>query len=97
MLIVAACATPSARISDGLQRYGMAPEQAGCVGDRLQRHLSIGQLRQLGRAAAAFRRDDAGAGGRLTVGDLVRVTGEIRDPQVPVQVGAAAAVCGVLP
>ncbi|NJC34160.1 hypothetical protein GGR88_001634 [Sphingomonas jejuensis] len=93
---LAACASPSTQISTGLQRYGIEPVRAECVGDRLQRNLSLGQLQQLGRAAAAYRRDDPDAS-RLTVGDLVRVASEINDPEVPVQVGAAAAACGVLP
>ena len=53
--------------------------RADCVGTRLERDLSLGQLRQLGRAAAAYRRDDPNPG-VLTVGDLVRVAGQLKEP-----------------
>ena len=46
------------------------------VGDRLERNLSLGQLQQLGRAAAAYRRDDPDPA-RLTAGDLIRVASEL--------------------
>jgi len=93
---LAACAAPATRISTGLQRYGLDTQRADCVGSRLQGDLSLGQLQQLGNAAAAYRKDDA-TPGSLTVGDLVRVAGEIRDPAIAVAVGKAAAGCGVLP
>ena len=34
---------------------------------------------------------------QLTVGDLMRVAGELNDPAIPLAVGKAAAGCGVLP
>lgn len=95
-LAAAGCAAPATRISTGLQRYGLDPAPADCVGSRLQRDLSLGQLQQLGRAAAAYRKDDT-TPGVLTVGDLFRVAGELRDPAIPLAVGKAAAGCGVLP
>jgi len=94
--ILAACAAPSTRISTGLQRYGLDAPRADCVGDRLQQDLSLGQLQQLGRAAAAYRQGDADPG-VLTVGDLLRVAGELKDPAIALSVGKAAAGCGVLP
>lgn len=92
---LAACATPSARISDGLQRYGLDAQRSTCVGDRLSDNLSLGQLQQLGKAAAAYRRDDPDPT-RLTAGDLLRVAGEIKDPKIALEVGKAAAGCGVV-
>lgn len=94
-LCVAACAAPSQRIAMGLERYGLDAQRSQCVGDRLQRNLSLGQLMQLGDAAKAYRRDDA-TPGQLTVSDLIRVAGEIKDPKVPLEVGKAAAGCGVV-
>ena len=95
-LSLAACAAPAMRISTGLQRYGLDQARADCVGQRLQSDLSLGQLQQLGRAAAAYRQDDA-TPGTLTVGDLLRVAGELNDPAIALSVGKAAAGCGVLP
>jgi len=92
---LSACAAPATRISTGLQRYGLDAGRADCVGTRLQGDLSIGQLQQLGRAAAAYGRNDPNPA-VLTVGDLVRVAGELKDPAIPIAVGKAAAGCGVL-
>ena len=95
-LTLVACAAPATRISTGLQRYGLDEQRADCVGTRLQGDLSLGQLQQLGRAAAAYGRNDTSPG-VLTVGDLLRVAGELRDPAIPLAVGKAAAGCGVMP
>lgn len=95
-LSVTACAAPATRISTGLQRYGIEPQRADCVGTRLQSDLSLGQLQNLGRAAAAYRQGDT-TPGVLTVGDLLRVAGELKDPAIVLAVGKAAAGCGVAP
>ncbi len=96
LLAVTACAAPATRISTGLQRYGLDQQRADCVGTRLQGELSIVQLQQLGRAAAAYRKGDT-TPGVLTAGDLLRVAGELKDPAIALAVGKAAAGCGVLP
>jgi hypothetical protein len=95
-LALSACAAPATRISTGLQRYGLDPQRADCVGTRLQGDLSLGQLQQLGSAAAAYRTGDT-TPGVLTAGDLLRVAGEIKDPAIAVAVAKATAGCGVLP
>ena len=95
-LTLSACAAPAMRISTGLQRYGLDAERSDCVGTRLQADLSLGQLQQLGRAAAAYGKGDT-TPGVLTVSDLLRVAGELKDPAIALAVGKAAAGCGVLP
>ena len=92
---VSACVNPSEKIATGLVRYGLDETQAQCVGDRLEKTLSIGQLQQLGRAAKAVDRGD-NTPGRLTVSDLIRVSTEIKDPRGPLEVTKAAAGCDVL-
>jgi ribosome-binding protein aMBF1 (putative translation factor) len=94
-LSVAGCVNPSAKIATSLERYGFQPAQSQCVGDRLEANLSIGQLQQLGRAARASKEGDTSPG-RLTVGDFIRVAGQVKDPKVPLEVGKAAAGCGIL-
>ncbi len=96
ILTLGACAAPATRISTGLQRYGLDAARADCVGTRLQRDLSIGQLQRLGRAAAAYRANDPNPA-VLTVGDLIRVGGELQDPAIVLALGTAAAGCNVLP
>lgn len=95
-LSLAACAAPATRISTGLQRYGLDEARADCVGQRLQSDLSLGQLQQLGRAAAAYKQGDT-TPGMLTIGDLLRVAGQLKDPAIALSVGKAAAGCGVFP
>ena len=95
MLSLAACVNPSAKIATSLEGYGFQPAQSQCVGDRLEANLSLGQLQQLGRAAKASRQGDT-TPGRLTVSDFVRASGQVEDPKVPLEVGKAAAACGIL-
>jgi hypothetical protein len=92
---LSACVNPSAKIATSLEGYGFQPAQSQCVGDRLEANLSLGQLQQLGRAAKASREGDT-TPGRLTVGDFIRVSGQVKDPKVPLEVGKAAAACGIL-
>ncbi|MHC9418224.1 hypothetical protein ACYZX9_06475 [Sphingomonas citri] len=90
-----ACVDPSARIASSLEGYGFAPDQSTCVGEHLEKNLSLGQLQQLGRAARAAREGDT-TPGRLTAGDFIRVAGQVKDPKVPLEVARAAAGCGIV-
>ncbi len=94
-VLLSGCATPSARIATELARYGLDQNQATCVGDRLEARLSLAQLQQLAGAANAYSRNDTNPR-RLTVGDLARVSAQIKDPKMPIEVASAAASCGVL-
>ncbi len=93
---VPACASPKERIADSLTGYGLDAARADCVGGELQRHLSMGQLQELGRVARAFRERDADPS-RLTVDDLLRAASEVRDPKVPIEVAKAAGRCNLAP
>lgn len=96
VLSLAACATaPSERIADTLTGYGIERARAECVGDRLQKNLSIGQLLELSRIARAYRENDPNPG-RLTLNDLIRVSSQVRDPKVPLEVARAAGSCGLV-
>ncbi len=94
-LATAGCVDPSAKITGSLEGYGFQPDQSQCVGNRLEANLSLGQLQQLGRAARATRQGDT-TPGRLTSSDFIRVAGEIRDLKVALEVGKAAAACGIV-
>lgn len=95
VLLLAGCATPSARIAAELTRFGLNDNQASCVGNRLEARLSLAQLQQLARAAKAYSSNDPDAV-QLTAGDLAQVSAQINDPTVPFEVASAAASCGVL-
>jgi len=92
---VTACVNPSARIASALTRYGLDAQQAQCAGDRLEDRLSLGQLQQLGRAARAVGQGDTSPG-RLTVSDLIRVSSQIRDPRIAIEVTRAAVGCDLV-
>lgn len=92
LLAAAACAAPSARIATALGEAGLDAGRAQCVGVRLEGDLSLAQLRQLAAAARAYGANDS-TPGRLTLSDLTRVAGAIRDPAVPIAVARAAAAC----
>lgn len=95
-LALAACASPRERIADSLVGYGLDQARAECVGEQLQRDLSIGQLRELGRVARAYRARDADPS-RLTLDDLLSAASEIRDPAIPLAVAKAAGRCNLSP
>ena len=96
ILALAGCATPSDRIADALVAYGLAPSQAQCIGQRLEDRLSVGQLRELASYARAYGDNDRDPGA-VGISDLIRVAAQVHDPRVPVEVGKAAAHCGLLP
>lgn len=93
VIALAACATPSDRISSALIDQGVDRDYAVCIGERLADRLSNDQLRQLGDAADAY------SGGttpdRLTVDDLLDVAKAIDDPMVVVAVTRAGIGCGI--
>jgi hypothetical protein len=95
-LIASGCVNLSEKIATSLTAYGLDASQSQCVGDRLERNLSIGQLQELGRAARVYSQGDV-TPGRLTASDLIRIAGQFKNPKVPIEVGKAAAGCGVLP
>lgn len=93
-MAAAGCVSVSGSIAGELTRYGLDRTRAQCMGDRLARDLRPDQLRELAAAARAYGRNDPDPG-RLTVADLVRASGELRDAGVPIAVGRAAVGCGV--
>lgn len=82
LVLMAACASPSQRISAKLIGYGVPPSQAECMGDRLEQRLSISQLKRLG-AVAEMSRNSAG---RMTVNDLARALNRPGDEAIVAEV-----------
>jgi hypothetical protein len=87
-LTLSGCTASRYQISDALMRYGLNENQAGCAAEFLRGHLSVGQVDRLTKAARYYNSD-----GPLTMGDLVRVAGQVNDAEVLLQVGAAAFAC----
>lgn len=90
--LAAGCVDSSARIASELVKAGLDEQRAQCVGQSLERDLSLNQLRQLANAARAFRTNDS-TPGRLSASDLLRVSAEVRDPAVTIAVAKAAGSC----
>lgn len=78
LCLVASCA--SQRISNVVERYGIAPRKAECIGDRLGDRLSFAQLQALNRAAKAYQAADFPKSAPA-ISDLMTVASELRDPQ----------------
>lgn len=68
LVLVAACASPSQRITSKLVGYGVPEPQARCMGDRLQDRLSTQQLYRLGEVGK-MSRDSMG---RMSVNEIAR-------------------------
>ena len=94
-LLLPGCARPSERITTALIAYGMPEAPATCVGARLERDLSLAQLRELSMLVRTYRQNDPEPD-RLTSRDFIRVASQVRDPRVPIAAGRAAAACGLL-
>jgi hypothetical protein len=93
--VLGACATPSDRIASALEAYGFPRAQATCVGDQLQKRLSVAQLAELARVARAVRAQNPDPRS-LTMDDLLRLSGEVRDPALTIEVVRAGAGCGLV-
>lgn len=66
LALLAACATPSQRITKKLMEYGLPPVQARCMGDGLQARLSTAQLQRVGEVG----RVNKDRIGRMTISDI---------------------------
>jgi hypothetical protein len=89
-LALSACTASRYQVANALTRYGLSDSQASCASEFLRGRLSTGQVDRLSRAAVNYRSNSS-----LTFGDLLRVAVSLRDTQTMLEVGAAAAACGV--
>ena len=94
LALMTGCA--SQRIASSLERYGVPPDKAECVGDNLSDRLSNAQLQALGRAANSYKAVDR-TSIPWTLLDLARVAAELRDPVIPIEIVRAGVKCLVLP
>jgi hypothetical protein len=86
--------SPSGIIAPELPRFGLAPQEAECLGEQLGARLTPLQLRRFQRVAATVRQgffDPA----RLTLRDLSHAASTMSDPQVRLELGSATAQCGL--
>ncbi len=82
-------------VAPQLARYGLDPDRAQCVGQKLGSTLSVWQLRQLADTTRAGKQGQTP--GRLTEEDLVWYAGQVKDPEVPAALATALTACGGAP
>ena len=81
----------NAILAPELARYGLNQAQSACVGERLSKRLSRGQLRQLQERAAAVRP----AVGSLTILNLRSIALAMTDREIGLELDAVANLCKV--
>src|SRR5688500_9214117 len=85
---------PSDIIAPELARFSLSQQEAACRSEQLGARLTPLQLRRFQRVAATVRQgyyDPA----HLTLRDLSHVASTMSDPQVRLELGSAAAQCGL--
>lgn len=86
---------PKSEIIGGeLTRYSLDAAQSACVIGRVGEALDPWQLRQLQKAASGVTRGYADPE-RLQMSDLLWVSRHVDDPKVALELGTAAAACGL--
>ena len=88
---LAACATPSQRITKKLTEYGVPSAQARCMGDRLEQRLSVSQLQRLGEIGR-LNKDRVG---HMTVGDIVATLNKSGDSALVAEVLRTGLSCAI--
>ena len=78
LLALSACATPESRVRTALLDAGLSRPVSTCMAQRMVDRLSLGQLQKLSRLSAL--RDTKI--GNLTVGEFLKKTRALGDPEI---------------
>ncbi len=89
LLLLAACATPSQRITTALVDRGVPPPQARCMGDKLGDRLSIAQLKRLDEISKM----NGGRMDRMSIPQIANALSDPRDPGLVAEVIRAGVGC----
>ena len=91
LLALSACATPESRVRTALLDAGLSKPIATCMAERMVDRLSLAQLQRLSRLS--------GLGstriGDLTVGEFLRKTRGLGDPEILAVVTTAGLGCAI--
>ncbi len=90
-LALAACVTPESRVRTALLNAGLSQPVSTCMAQRMVDRLSLGQLQKLSRLSAL--RDTKI--GNLTVGEFLRKTRALGDPEILTVVTTAGLGCAI--
>lgn len=90
-LALSACATPETRVRTALMDAGLSKPVSRCMAQRMVDRLSLGQLQKLSRLGAL--RDTKIR--NLTVGEFLRQTRALGDPEILTVVTTAGVGCAI--
>jgi hypothetical protein len=90
-LALAACATPETRVRTALMDAGLSKPVSSCMAERMVDRLSLGQLQKLSRLGAL--RDTKIR--NLTVGEFLKQTRALGDPEILSVVTRAGVGCAI--
>lgn len=90
-LVLAACATPQARVRNALTGFGLSYPLADCMSERLVDRLSLSQLKRLSSLDGFKGRNP----GDISINEFVRITRGLQDPEVLGVVTSSGAICAV--
>jgi hypothetical protein len=91
LLTLSACATPESRVRSALLDAGLSRPVSTCMAQRMVDRLSLGQLQKLSRLSAL--RDTKI--GNLTVGEFLKKTRALGDPEILTVVTTAGIGCAI--
>jgi hypothetical protein len=91
LLALSACATPESRVRTALLNAGLSRPVSSCMAQRMVDRLSLGQLQKLSRLSAL--RDTRI--GNLTVGEFLKKTRALGDPEILTVVTTAGLGCAI--
>jgi hypothetical protein len=83
--LMAGCATPEARLRDGLVNAGLSPLLAACMAHRMAARLSLGQLLRI--------RDLPRARDSVSIAEFLHRVRALRDPGILAVASSAGALC----
>jgi hypothetical protein len=91
VLALSACATPETRVRTALMDAGLSKPVSSCMAERMVDRLSLGQLQKLSRLGAL--RDTKIR--NLTVGEFLKQTRALGDPEILTVVTTAGLGCAI--
>ena len=87
LLLLASCATPEARLRQGLADAGLSEAMAACMAERMVDRLSLIQLRRIGDLPRARESQ--------SVEQFLRRVRALRDAEILTVTSSAAARCAI--
>jgi hypothetical protein len=91
LVALAACATPESRVRAALTDAGLPRPVASCMAQRMVDRLSLGQLQKLSRLSGISKAQI----GQMSVGELLRRTKALGDPEILSVVTTAGIGCAI--